>query len=174
MEIVWVDHNDIKPYAKNPRNNEKTLDSLSESLERYGWQQPVVVDKNGVIIVGHTRYEAAVKLGWNDIPVVYADELSDDQSKAYRIMDNKTHDYSRWDIEVLKTELESIEDVEHTAFSLKELDDVMYPELGLIGNKTKKNDVKHRVIVELKDKASMEELESELNKEGYVCQTRYY
>jgi ParB/RepB/Spo0J family partition protein len=175
MNIEWMKIDAVKPYPANARKNDDTVGQIVKSLEKYGWQQPIVVDPNMVIVVGHTRYKAAIELGYEQIPVVVA-ELNDKQAKAYRIMDNKSHDYTRWDVEELKYELESIDDIEATMFSLKELDEILHPELGLIGGK-KRGKVKgvHRVIVECKDREHMEKVYSHCRELGYWnIKTNYY
>lgn len=99
---------EIRPYSKNPRQNKKSIEFVANSIKEYGFQQPIVVDSHGEIIVGHTRYAAAKQLGFTTVPVVVADNLTELQVKAYRIADNKTHEYSVWDQEQLAEELESM------------------------------------------------------------------
>ena len=148
MNIEWRDIDSVKPYPANARKNDDTVAQIAESLRKYGWQQPIVVDPQSVIVVGHTRHKAARELGYSQVPVVVA-ELDNKQARAYRIMDNKSHDYTRWDVEELKYELESIDDVEATQFSLKELDEILHPEFGLIdGKKQGRLRGVHRVILE--------------------------
>lgn len=116
MNIKNLSIEDIKPYEKNPRDNKNAIQEVAKSLEAYGWQQPIVVDKNNIIIVGHTRYEAAKRLGMKEVPVVVADNLSEAQVKAYRIADNKTSDFSIWDNKLLLEELGEIEEGLYTGF----------------------------------------------------------
>lgn len=104
-EIKTIDINKIKPYAKNPRKNNNAVDKVAASIKEFGFQQPIVVDKEGIIIAGHTRYKAAIKLGLTDVPVVYADNLTDEQVKAYRLADNKTNEFAEWDMDLLVGEL---------------------------------------------------------------------
>lgn len=128
MKIVQTRITDIKPYEKNPRKNDKAVDKVAKSIEQYGFQQPIVVDKDMVIIVGHTRYKAAKKLGLADVPVVIADTLTDKEAQAYRIADNKTGEYADWDMDVLVEEIKdmyvdlSISNIaEFTAFTESEI-----------------------------------------------------
>lgn len=81
---------EIRPYEKNPRKNEAAVEPVAESLKEFGWQQPIVVDADGVIIAGHTRWKAAQRLGMKTAPVVIASGLSPEQVKAYRLADNKS------------------------------------------------------------------------------------
>ena len=90
MKIEMRSINSIKPYPNNPRNNRKTIDKVADSISHYGFRQPIVVDANGVIIVGHSRFEAAKKLGMLEVPVHVADNLTEAQIKAYRLADNRT------------------------------------------------------------------------------------
>ena len=95
----------IQPYEKNPRKNEAAVDKVAESLREFGWQQPIVTDREGVIIAGHTRLMAAQRLGLKTAPVVVAEGLSEEQVKAYRLADNKTNEFASWDIDRLDAEL---------------------------------------------------------------------
>lgn len=99
---------DIKPYPNNPRKNAKAIEPVVNSLEQYGWQQPIVVDRDHVIVVGHTRYQAAKKLGLTDAPVVVARDLTEEQCRSYRIMDNRSNENSRWDDDLLLQELQAL------------------------------------------------------------------
>lgn len=107
---------DIQPYENNPRKNEPAIDKVAESLKEFGWQQPIVVDAQGVIIAGHTRWSAARRLGLETAPVVVADGLSQEQVKAYRLADNKTNEFADWDIDLMDAELLSIGDIDMALF----------------------------------------------------------
>jgi DNA modification methylase len=108
MEVLSVPISGIKPYENNPRKNDKAVDKVAESIREFGFKQPIVADKDGVIIAGHTRYKAAMKLGLTDVPVLYALDLSPEQVKAYRLADNKTAEFSGWDSELLSIELNDL------------------------------------------------------------------
>lgn len=105
MEIKQVSLNAIKPYEKNPRNNAAAIDKVASSIKEFGFKQPIVVDAAGVIIAGHTRFKAAKKLKLSEVPVLYVDDLTPDQIKAYRLADNKTSEFAEWDAELLSAEL---------------------------------------------------------------------
>ena len=115
-QIQEVPIGDIKPYPKNPRNNDDGVDAVAKSIKEFNWQQPIVVDKDNVIIVGHTRYKAAKKLGMDKVPVVVADNLTDEQVKAYRLADNKTGELTDWDDDLLNDELSDILDIDMSDF----------------------------------------------------------
>tara|TARA_R100001377_G_C3194755_1_gene112222 strand:- start:4715 stop:5263 length:549 start_codon:yes stop_codon:yes gene_type:complete len=110
MKAIQVDIDSITPYARNPRNNALAVDSVAASIKEFGFQQPIVVDKEKVIIVGHTRHLAARQLNLKSIPIVIADKLTDAQIKAYRIADNRVNQNATWDYELLKIEFEEIPD----------------------------------------------------------------
>lgn len=108
MHIVSMPIGQVRPYPKNPRKNDRAVKTVAESLEQYGFQQPIVVDKEHVIIVGHTRYRAAQSLGLKDVPVLVAKELTEKQAQAYRLMDNRSNENARWDDGMLLEELQSM------------------------------------------------------------------
>lgn len=100
----------IKPYWRNPRRvPEEAVNALVESFKNYGYRQPIVVDVDGVIIIGHTRYAALRKAGVAEIPVLIADNLDENQVKELRVMDNKVSEYTGWDFEALVEELEGMD-----------------------------------------------------------------
>lgn len=110
----------IKPYENNPRDNDDAINAVANSIHEFGWQQPIVVDKDNVIIAGHTRYKAAQSLGLKEVPVVVASNLSDQQVKAYRLADNKTAELADWDTKKLDEELQDILDIDMTDFGFDE------------------------------------------------------
>lgn len=116
MEVQSMSITDIKPYPKNPRDNDAGVDAVANSIKEFGWQQPIVVDKDKVIIAGHTRYKAAKKLGMDKVPVVVADGLSPEQVKAYRLADNKTGELTDWDMGLLDDDLGDITDIDMSDF----------------------------------------------------------
>ena len=107
-DIMEIDIGSIRPYEKNPRNNGKSVDKVAGSIREFGFLQPIVCDGDGVILAGHTRYEAAKRLGLETVPVIYAKDLTEGQAKAYRIADNKVGESSEWVEELLGKELEAI------------------------------------------------------------------
>lgn len=119
MEVRNLKIDEIKPYENNPRNNLDAVDATANSIKEFGWQQPIVVDKDMVIIAGHTRYLAAKKLGCDTVPVVVASNLSDEQVRAYRLADNKTGELAEWDFKLLDTELQDILDIDMSDFGFE-------------------------------------------------------
>src|SRR6267378_5296243 len=131
MQIEMRPLSEIRPYENNPRVNEAAVDAVAASIREFGFRQPLVVDEAGVIIVGHTRYKAALKLGLKEVPVHVAVGLSPAQAKAYRLADNQTAQLSGWDDDKLAQELMALQelgyDLSLTGFSGDEL-------LDLLGN----------------------------------------
>ncbi len=99
----------IKPYEQNPRINDAAIDAVAESIQRFGFRQPIVVDGDGVIVCGHTRWKAAQKLGLEQVPVHVARDLTPEQVRAYRIADNKTAELAEWNLELLPIELAELQ-----------------------------------------------------------------
>jgi len=126
MKIEQWDISNIIPYDKNPRDNKGAVKKVVMSLKEYGWQQPIVVDKAGVIIVGHTRLKAAKKMKLKTCPVMVANDLNEAQVKAYRIADNKTGEFASWDDDLLLDEIKNLIDldfdIELTGFELGDFD----------------------------------------------------
>lgn len=121
MNIIEKSLSQIKPYEKNPRKNDEAVKYVAESIKEFGFKVPIVIDKKGVIICGHTRYKAAQTLGLKTVPCIVADDLTPKQIKAYRIADNKVSDYSIWDNKILLEELGDLADI-FTGFDIGTLD----------------------------------------------------
>ena len=108
MNIIEKNLKDIKPYEKNPRKNDNAVEYVANSIKEFGFKVPIVIDKDGVIVAGHTRYKASKKLGLEKVPCIIADDLTDEQIKAYRLADNKVGESAKWDEGLLGTELSEI------------------------------------------------------------------
>ena len=116
QQIIWKKTNEIIPYEKNPRINDSAVEYVANSLKEFGWKQPIVVDKDFVIIAGHTRLKAAKKLKMETVPVIVADDLNEQQVKAYRLADNKVAEVAEWDMGLLDEELGDIFDFDMADF----------------------------------------------------------
>ena len=116
LKIEYVDINSIKPYKKNPRKNEDAIPYVMESIKQFGFKNPVILDKDNVIVAGHTRIESAKRLGITEIPCIYANDLTDEQIKAFRLADNKVAEIAEWDIDLLDTELDDILNIDMSEF----------------------------------------------------------
>jgi len=118
----------LKIYENNPRINKKSIEKVAESIKAYGWKVPIVVDEDMIILAGHTRLSAAKLLNIKEVPVHIAKELTEEQKTAFRIMDNKSHDYSEWDNKLLGIEFEKLSltdfDLDMTGFNLEEINKI--------------------------------------------------
>src|SRR3984957_6162820 len=121
MKIDMRKLSEIKPYENNPRLNDAAVEAVAASIKEFGFRQPIVVDEEGVIIVGHTRYKAALKLGLEEVPIHVAVGLSPEQATAYRLADNRTAAIASWDEDKLPLELMALQEMgfnlELTGFS---------------------------------------------------------
>ena len=109
MNIIEKSIKEIKPYKKNAKKHDKSqIDNVAESIRQFGFVQPLVIDKDGVIVIGHCRYEAAKQLKMDSVPCVLVDELTEEQIKSLRVIDNKTNE-SPWDLDLLDDELSEID-----------------------------------------------------------------
>lgn len=121
MEILTLNVNEIHPYEKNPRNNAGAVDAVAASIKEFGFKVPIIIDKDNIIVAGHTRYKAAKKLGLKEVPCIKADDLNEEQIKAFRLADNKVSELAEWDFELLNEELEGITmDMEQFGFEMPE------------------------------------------------------
>ena len=125
MQIESVALNKIIPYIRNPRKNENAVEKVASSIKEFGFRQPIVVDAENVIIAGHTRFEAAKRLGLDVVPIHVADGLTEQQAKAYRIADNRVGQEAEWDYDLLKLELEELDNPELTGFDEDELNGIL-------------------------------------------------
>ena len=114
MNIVFKKLTEIKPYEKNPRRNDQAVEAVAESIKKFGFKVPLVIDKKGIIVTGHTRYKAAQKLGLKEVPCIVADDLNEAQIKAYRLADNKVAEIAKWEEELLWQELQDLADMDMT------------------------------------------------------------
>ena len=109
MKLQMMKVSEIIPYEKNPRNNLKAVGAVAASIKKFGFQVPIVIDKNNVVVAGDTRLKAAKRLEMKEIPCVLADELTEEQVRAFRLADNKTGEIAEWDMNLLKEELSGID-----------------------------------------------------------------
>jgi len=133
MKIENADINSIQPYINNPRKlKDSAIDKVAMSIKEYGFRQPIVVDANRIIVVGHTRYRASKKLGLKEVPITIADNLTPEQINAYRIADNRTNEEAEWDIDLLKTEMKELEladfNLDLTGFDEDQLNNFLFEE----------------------------------------------
>ena len=108
MQIVMKSIDELIPYINNPRNNDQAVDAVASSINNFGFKVPIVVDGDNEIVNGHTRLKAAKKLGLTEVPVIVADDLTEEQIRAFRLADNKVSELAEWDMDALKVEMEQI------------------------------------------------------------------
>lgn len=123
--IVYIPIDEVIPYENNPRNNDEAAEKLADSIRQFGFRNPIILDKDGVIIAGHTRVKAAQLLGYEKVPAIYADDMTEEQAKAFRIADNRYGEFADWDVDLLLGELKDLSD-DFTAEDLGFDDSIFY------------------------------------------------
>lgn len=118
ISIEYIKIDDIKPYQNNPRNNDDAVGAVVESIKQFGFKVPIVIDKDNVIVTGHTRFRASKELGLKELPCIRADDLTEKQVAAFRIADNKVSELAEWDFDKLAIELEDI-NIDMSAFGFE-------------------------------------------------------
>ena len=144
-QLEYIKLDKVVPYINNPRNNEAAVDRVAASIKEFGFNVPLVLDKDNVIVTGHTRYKAAQKLGLESVPCIYAEGLTKAQIKAYRIADNKVSEYASWDNDLLGIELEQLQeldyDLELTGFDMDDIDNILSPDTAELTDSIEKQEV---------------------------------
>ena len=168
MQIINLKLEDIHPYENNPRNNKNAIGPVAASIKEFGFKVPIVIDKNNIIVCGHTRYEAAKKLGLKEVPCIKADDLNDKQIKAFRLADNKVAEIAEWDFDLLNQELEGLTiDMEQFGFVFEEEQEIVEDEVPDIPveAKSKLGDIyvlgRHRLMCG--DSTKIEDVEKLMN-----------
>ena len=124
MEIKMVKIDDLKPYVNNPRFNDDAVEYVANSIKEFGFKVPIVLDKNNEIVAGHTRYKASLELGLKEVPCIIADDLNEEQIKAFRLADNKVSEKASWNFDLLDEEIEDIINIDMSDFGFEEIDDI--------------------------------------------------
>ena len=123
MQIVYKKANELIPYENNPRINDEAVEYVKNSIKEFGFKVPIVIDKNNVIVAGHTRLKASLELGLKEVPCIIADDLTEEQVKAFRLADNKVAEKSMWDYSKLDEELDSILDIDMSMFDFENIEE---------------------------------------------------
>lgn len=133
VEAVMMKVEDIHPYENNPRRNAKAVDAVASSISEFGFKNPIIVDKNNVIISGHTRRLAALQLGLKEVPVIIGDDLTDAQVKAFRLADNRVAELAVWDEDLLKQEMAKAIDIDLSdyGFDPEVIDRIVQEDIGI-------------------------------------------
>lgn len=139
-EIVYKKISKIKPYERNPRKNDSAVDSVAESIKQFGFKNPIIVDKDNVIISGHTRRLASIALGLRKVPVIVGDDLTEDEVKAFRLADNRVAELAVWDEDLLKQEMAKVLDMDLTDFGFKQevIDEILEDNIGIVTHRCPK------------------------------------
>ena len=127
MQIKEIEISSLIEYENNPRNNDGAVDAVAESIKQFGFKVPIVIDRDNVIVAGHTRLKAARKIGLEKVPCIVADDLTPEQIKAYRLADNKTAELADWDFSALEIELAELEsdfDMSAFGFDISDFEDI--------------------------------------------------
>lgn len=164
MQIKEKRLDELQPYENNPRKNDSAVPYVAESIKRYGFKVPLVIDKDGVIVAGHTRYLASIKLGLDSVPCVVTDDLSEEEVREFRLVDNKTAEFADWDWQKLKEELNDL--------SFGEFDfDFNLPNFDNDEKFIKEVEYKEKisVVIDCENDEEAERIFDELTKEGYEC-----
>lgn len=117
MNIINIELKKIKQYENNPRKNDEAVGPVAESIKEFGFKVPIIVDKDNVIVAGHTRYKAAKRLKLKEVPCIVADDLTEEQIKAFRLADNKVGEIAEWDYNILELELDGISNIDMSLFN---------------------------------------------------------
>lgn len=169
LNIIYKNIKELKPYKKNAKKHDKTqVEQIANSIKEFGFTQPVIIDKNSYVIAGHGRILGAKKAGLKQVPTVTLEELTEEQIKAYRLVDNKLNE-SEWDFSLLDEELEDlIGDIDMDLFGFDE-NDVEQEEIEKVEFEKRKL---CKIIVEFENKKAAEKLYKKLSSEGYICKIK--
>ena len=172
LNIIYKNIKELKPYKKNAKKHDKTqVEQIANSIKEFGFTQPVIIDKNNCVVAGHGRILGAKKAGLTQVPTVMLESLTEEQIKAYRLVDNKLNE-SEWEYDLLDEELENLtEDIDMGlfGFDMNMTDDDLEKALKEVKFKVKE---KHLVIVACKTEEETKILQDKLKKKGYDCQVK--
>ena len=172
IQIIYKKISDLKPYKKNAKKHPKEqVERIANSIKEFGFTQPVIVDANNCVVAGHGRILGAKKAGLKTIPTVKLESLTEEQIKAYRLVDNKTNE-SDWDFSLLDEELGILAqdiDMELFGFDTDMTDEELEEAIKEVKFKVKE---KHLVIVECKTEEETYKLENKLKQKGYKCEVK--
>lgn len=169
IAIVYKSVDELREYENNPRNNDKAVAAVAASIELAGFKVPIVIDGNGVIVAGHTRLKAAKQLGMQSVPCIIADDLTDEQIRAFRLADNKVSELAGWDFDKLEAELAQLRELDMSAFGFDDADDEDDDSPKEREDLSSKVAAVYEVIVECADEYEQEEVFTRLIGEGLQC-----
>jgi len=168
MNIKLIPIHEIKPYENNPRNHPvKQLEAITNSIKRFGFRGSILLDRNNVIVAGHARYEAASVAGLTEIPCEYADDLSEKDILAYRILDNKIASMSYDDDEKLLAELAKLPDYDFSTFGV-DFDSMKVPGVD-DDEKEPSDEMQYIITIKCQNEQEQQKLYEELQGRGFDC-----
>jgi len=159
MEVKYVPVSELIPYASNPRKNDNAVSAVAASIREFGFRNPIIIDKNGTIISGHTRLKAALALKLDTVPVIRAEDMTEEQAAAFRLVDNKAQELSSWDFSLLMDELTAIPTIDMTLFGFENPEERAKTE--------KKAETQGRHVANLDDGYEVDL--DDFDKEEFVC-----
>ena len=170
MEIVYKSVSELKPYENNPRNNDNAVEYVANSIKEFGFKVPIVIDKDNVIVTGHTRLKASELLGLKEVPCIVANGLTEEQIKAFRLADNKVGEIALWNNDLLYEELNKILNIDMSEFDFN-LDEFKFDNIDEIEriDLSDKIKEKYEIIIKCKNEIDLQEKYEKLIKEGYEC-----
>ena len=185
MQIEKIKVGKLVPYENNPRKNDKAVAKVANSIREFGFINPIVIDKNNVVVAGHTRLKAALKLKMDSVPCIRVDALTDEQVKAFRLADNKLSELAEWDVDLLEQELADIIDIAMSDFGFEELGDegedltytkeVKIPQYEPTGETvTLKMCIDTSKAEQLNERIRMADVPEEVKKFLFMAATRHY
>lgn len=166
MDIKTIELKNLIPYDKNPRKNDEAVKYVAASIREFGFKVPIVIDRNNVIVAGHTRYKAAQELGLKDVPCIIADDLTDEQIKAFRLADNKTGEFAEWDFNILGFEIGNIIDLDMADFGFEEIAYENFSDDFSLPDGEKSEFVKMTLMLHENQKAFIDEINEKIELSG--------
>lgn len=170
LNIKYKQIKELKPYKKNAKKHTKEqVEKIANSIKEFGFTQPVIIDKNNSVVAGHGRILGAKKAGLKQVPTVCLEELTEEQIKAYRLVDNKLNE-SEWDYSLLDEELENLEeDINMDLFGFDLAEEIEQEKVEKVEFEKRKI---YKLIVEFENKKASEKLYKKLSSEGYICKIK--
>lgn len=170
MNIEQIDVNIIKEYERNPRKNDHAVNNLAESIAEFGFRVPVLLRKNNTLIDGHLRFKAAKQLGFNCVPAIYIDDMSDAQIKAFRIAVNRMSELATWDFDLLAQELKDLQDMDFD-ISLTGLDDdlLKLDDVEIQADKDISDKQEYKILIDCVSEHDCEQVFNRLTEQGLKC-----
>lgn len=170
LNIKYKQIKELKPYKKNAKkHNKEQVEQIANSIKEFGFTQPVIIDKNNSVVAGHGRILGAKKAGLKQVPTVCLEELTEEQIKAYRLVDNKLNE-SEWDYSLLDEELENLEeDINMDLFGFDLAEEIEQEKVEKVEFEKRKI---YKLIVEFENKKASEKLYKKLSSEGYICKIK--